>query len=359
MAFNALSSIAGVVSSGLTGLINYENQKNFNRQARSDWNKQQNTLYSLSQQSARETPVNTKIGLLNAGISPAIMSGGMFSPAAVGSASMSHSSAPQVDSSKDVQAALATSAIGAQMENLQAQTEQARAQTAKIEAETRDVNINVQRKEDADDATLAVLRAKASETLQALDNGADWRVLDMSRSTAESILAGDLDEYTGTSAISSLRSIQDILENDWKTRSNVERYRLDANVSREQFENEEIRKAIVSLPMAEYDNLLQKTADLVQTIQLKIAETGLTNEQMKNEKLRSFILRNEPKLQALEMEYKRVLRENVRHSDRLQQSVGEYLRKLLMDRIDDASKMPFEMGSSAAKGFGQGLGKAL
>ena len=359
MAFNALSSIAGVVSSGLTGLINYENQKNFNRQARADWNKQQNTLYSLSQQSARETPVNTKIGLLNAGISPAIMSGGMFSPAAVGSASMSHSSAPQVDSSKDVQAALATSAIGAQMENLQAQTDQARAQTAKIEAETRDVNINVQRKEDADDATLAVLRAKASETLRALENGVDWRVLDMSRSTAESILAGSLDEYTGTSAISSLRSIQDVLENDWKTRSNVERYRLDANVSREQFENEEIRKAIVSLPMAEYDNLLQKTADLVQTIQLKIAETGLTNEQMKNEKLRSFILGNEPKLQALEMEYKRVLRENVRHSDRLQQSVGEYLRKLLMDRVDDATKMPFEMGSSAAKGFGQGLGKAL
>lgn len=359
MAFNALSSIAGVVSSGLTGLINYENQKNFNRQARSDWNKQQNTLYSLSQQSARDTPVNTKIGLLNAGISPAIMSGGMFSPAAVGSASMSHSSAPQVDSSKDVQAALATSAIGAQMENLQAQTDQARAQTAKIEAETRDVNINVRRKEDADDATLAVLRAKASETLQAIENGVDWRVLDMSRSTAESILAGNLDDYTGTSAISSLRSIQDLLESDWKTRSNVERYRLDANVTREQFENEEIRKAIVSLPMAEYDNLLQKTADLVQTIQLKIAETGLTNEQMKNEKLRSFILSNEPKLQALEMEYKRVLRENVRHGDRLQQSVGEYLRKLLMDRVDDATKMPFEMGSSAAKGFGQGLGKAL
>ena len=158
---------------------------------------------------------------------------------------------------------------------------------------------------------------------------------------------------------SSLRSIQDVLENDWKTRSNVERYRLDANVSREQFENEEIRKAIVSLPMAEYNNLLQRTADLVQTIQLRIAETGLTNEQMKNEKLRSFILKNEPKLQALEMEYKRVLRENVRHSDRLQQSVGEYLRKLLMDRVDDASKMPFELGSSAAKGFGQGLGKAL
>lgn len=359
MAFNALASIAGVVSSGLTGLINYENQKNFNRQARSDWNKQQNTLYSLSQQSARETPVNTKIGLLNAGISPAIMSGGMFSPAAVGSASMSHSSAPQVDSSKDVQAALATSAIGAQMENLQAQTEQAKAQTAKIEAETRDVNINVQRKEDADDATLAVLRAKASETLRALENGVDSRVLDLSRSTAESILAGDLDAYTGTSAISSLRSIQDLLENDWKTRSNVERYRLDANVSREQFENEQIREAIVSLPKAEYDNLLQKTADLVQTIQLKIAETGLTNEQMKNEQLRSFILGNEPKLQALEMEYKRVLRENVRHSDRLQQSVGEYLRKLLMDRVDDATKMPFELGSSAAKGFGQGLGKAL
>lgn len=359
MAFGALSALAGVVSSGVSGLINYENQKNFNRQARSDWNKQQNTLYSLSQQSARETPVNTKIGLMNAGISPAIMSGGMFSPAAVGSASMSHSSAPQVDSSKDVQAALATSAIGAQMENLQAQTEQAKAQTAKIEAETRDVNINVRRKEDADDATLAVLRAKASETLQALENGVDWRVLDMSRSAAESILAGDLDEYTGTSAISSLRSIQDLLENDWKTRSNVERYRLDANVSREQFENEEIRKAIVSLPMAEYDNLLQKTAELVQTIQLKIAETGLTNEQMKNEKLRSFILENEPKLQALEMEYKKVLRENVRHSDRLQQSVGEYLRKLLMDRVDDATKMPFEMGSSAAKGFGQGLGKAL
>lgn len=359
MAFNALSSIAGVVSSGVSGLINYENQKNFNRQARADWNKQQNTLYSLSQQSARETPVNTKIGLLNAGISPAIMSGGMFSPAAVGSASMSHSSAPQVDSSKDVQAALATSAIGTQLENLQAQTEQAKAQTAKIEAETRDVNINVQRKEDTDDATLAVLRGKASETLRALENGADWRVLDMSRSTAESILAGDLDDYTGTSAISSLRSIQDVLENDWKTRSNVERYRLDANVHREQFENEEIRKAIVSLPTAEYDNLLQKTADLVQTVQLKIAETGLTNEQMKNEKLRSIILGNEPKLQALEMEYKRVLRENVRHSDRLQQSVGEYLRKLLMDRVDDATKMPFEMGSSAAKGFGQGLGKAL
>lgn len=359
MALNALSSLAGVVSSGVSGFIDYENQKNYNRQARSDWNKQQNVLYALSQQSARETPVNTKIGMMNAGISPAIMSGGMFSPAAVGSASMSHSSAPQVDISKDVQAALATSAIGAQMENLQAQTEQARAQTAKIEAETRDVDINVQRKEDADDATLAVLRAKASETLQAFKNGADWRVLDLSPSTAESILAGDLDGYTGTSAISSLRSIQDILENDWKTRSNVERYRLDANVSREQFENEEIRKAIVSLPMAEYDNLLQKTADLVQTIQLKIAETGLTNEQMKNEKLRSFILRNEPKLQALEMEYKRVLRENVRHSDRLQQSVGEYLRKLLMDRVDDATKMPFEMGSSAAKGFGQGLGKAL
>ena len=359
MAFNALSSIAGVVSSGLTGLINYENQKNFNRQARSDWNKQQNTLYSLSQQSARETPVNTKIGLLNAGISPAIMSGGMFSPAAVGSASMSHSSAPQVDSSKDVQAALATSAIGAQMENLQAQTEQARAQTAKIEAETRDVNINVRRKEDVDDATLAVLRAKASDTLRELEKGVDWRILDMSRATAESILAGDLDGYTGSSAISSLRSIQDFLESDWKTRSNIEHYRLDANVSREQFENEEIRKAIVSLPKAEYDNLLQKTAELVQTIQLKIAETGLTNEQMKNEKLRSFILSNEPKLQALEMEYKRVLRENVRHSDRLQQSVGEYLRKLLMDRVDDATKMPFEMGSSAAKGFGQGLGKAL
>ena len=75
MAFNALSSIAGVVSSGLTGLINYENQKNFNRQARSDWNKQQNTLYALSQQSARETPVNTKIYYLS------LCLGDIFSPA--------------------------------------------------------------------------------------------------------------------------------------------------------------------------------------------------------------------------------------------------------------------------------------
>lgn len=104
-------------------VIDYSNQKNFNRQAQNNYVKNQNLLYQLGQQEQRNRAKNEVQGMINAGLSPALakgdMSGNVAVAPSVGSSAPSGSFSP----SKSLQSGEELANLAEQRETMQKQRE--------------------------------------------------------------------------------------------------------------------------------------------------------------------------------------------------------------------------------------------
>ena len=103
-------------------VIDYSNQKNFNRQEQNNYVKNQNLLYQLGQQEQRNRAKNEVQGMINAGLSPALAKGEMsgnvaVAPSVGGASTPSGSFAP----SKSLQAGEELANLAEQRETMQAQ----------------------------------------------------------------------------------------------------------------------------------------------------------------------------------------------------------------------------------------------
>lgn len=105
-------------------VIDYSNQKNFNRQEQSNFVKNQNMLYQLGQQAQRNAAKNEVQGLLNAGLSPALAKGDMSGNVAV-APSVGHTEwkGGSFSPSKSLQAGEELSNLAEQRETMQKQRE--------------------------------------------------------------------------------------------------------------------------------------------------------------------------------------------------------------------------------------------
>ena len=105
-------------------VIDYSNQKNFNRQEQSNFVKNQNMLYQLGQQAQRNAAKNEVQGLINAGLSPALAKGEMSGNVAV-APSVGHTEwkGGSFSPSKSLQAGEELSNLAEQRETMQKQRE--------------------------------------------------------------------------------------------------------------------------------------------------------------------------------------------------------------------------------------------
>ncbi len=118
-------------------VIDYSNQKNFNRQEQNNYVKNQNLLYQLGQQEQRNRAKNEVHGLINAGLSPALAKGDMsgnvaVAPSTGGSTAPSGSFSP----SKSLQTGEELANLAEQRETLQKQRDLMQSQIDLNEAKT-------------------------------------------------------------------------------------------------------------------------------------------------------------------------------------------------------------------------------
>ncbi len=118
-------------------VIDYSNQKNFNRQEQNNYVKNQNLLYQLGQQEQRNRAKNEVMGMINAGLSPALAKGDMSGNVAV-APSVGGSSAPSgsFSPSKSLQAGEELANLAEQRETMQAQRELMKTQANLNKAKT-------------------------------------------------------------------------------------------------------------------------------------------------------------------------------------------------------------------------------
>lgn len=146
MALNALGSLAVDTAQHYTDkLIDYSNQKNFNRQAQANYVKNQNMLAQLGQQEQRNRSINQVHSMLLAGLSPALANGGMSGSVSV-APSVSGAVAPNSSFSPS-----ASMQKGALMENLEKQNELLDAEIEKKREETAELSLKNDETESKND----------------------------------------------------------------------------------------------------------------------------------------------------------------------------------------------------------------
>lgn len=185
-----LAMLANVGSEVANFGANYYAQKNFNRQQRSDAIKLTKLSYDLAQKSQRDSALNVRKGLEQAGLSPALMANGNFSPAqgSLGSGSGASAPMPRFDLGNALMQ-------GAQIENIRAQNDvlKADAKSKEVDSELKQQELeNVQSRDSTIDLRV---RNYAQSMIDDPDvsesDKATWQVvLDISRSFNKGSLDG-------------------------------------------------------------------------------------------------------------------------------------------------------------------------
>lgn len=126
-------------------MIDYSNQKNFNRQAQSNYEKNQNALYRYGQQEEKNRSSNEVMGLIQAGISPALANGDASGNVAVApSSSVGDAPKGSFSPSSSLQK-------GAERENLEKQNELLDAEIEKKREETAELSLKNSETESKND----------------------------------------------------------------------------------------------------------------------------------------------------------------------------------------------------------------
>ena len=126
-------------------MIDYSNQKNFNRQAQADYRKNQNALYQLGQQEEKNRARNEVMGLVQAGLSPALAKGD-----ASGNVAVAPMNSP-ADAPKGFFSPSNSLQKGAETENLEKQNELLDAEIEKKREETAELSLRNSETESKND----------------------------------------------------------------------------------------------------------------------------------------------------------------------------------------------------------------
>ena len=249
----AFPIIAAVMGSAAAQMANTAAQSSMNKAEARTWRGNQGYNFELSQQAQRNSARNMVEGYKMAGLSPALASGGNFSPASMPSAPMQNKQAPQMDLASAVQAAKAVELADAQSDNLGEQT--------------RALKIDNDRKEQQDSNYNAIMTNTIEKWRDALPEG------DYMRDVYDDILAEP--EKFNKGSFDALKDATDFSAFVREAVARAESANLRALVARKQSEGG-IYAVLAKMPEAELNALYKEAA-------LKIALAKNAEAQTKTE----------------------------------------------------------------------------
>lgn len=305
MAFPAIAAaVGGLVGNIGSSMVNYVTQKNFNRQARADYQKHQKQNFEYSQQAQRNAPMNQVIGMRNAGLSPHALSGSGFAPAAMSGAPQNQTAAPQVDFSSNI-----SELINAMTNRFNAESQRISAEANKQNAESNTQNARTNY--DVGQATISQKEAETALTNTQVDRAASedaqyremiqqladigekkggvYEALPAYLQAAAVAFANKRKEYNGDGDWKAnynkgtLQAISDynlFVTNVAQREADFAKARLDKDVFETQINSPDIRDSIARMPEAEFDKLQAVSAQILATLPKIETEAALMKQQI-------------------------------------------------------------------------------
>lgn len=309
MPWSALGSLASTIAGGI---INYQNQKNMNRQARADNARAMAAQFRNNMMAQAFSPQMQVVGMKNAGISPAALNG-HFSPApsqsALGAASYQ---SPQVDLTSGI-----VSLMDAISNRMNADSNRMNADTNQMNAESNRMNvginaknaksnrINAEANETASVSTAAKMDAEtANLSLQNERLGnEDEMFKKYSMELRQMAISNDpmLESYpdairyyakrlanespeevenVNKGTLLAIQGFNNFVSEFANVDMNVVQKHLEKSVLLEQIKSDKIRNAIAQMPLAEFNHVNSLIAEITKRLPLISAQTSLTSEQV-------------------------------------------------------------------------------
>lgn len=284
------SALIGGASSLVGSGVQYLTQKNYNRQARADYEKHAFQQFQYGQQAQRNAASNEVIGLRRAGLNPALVDNGGFQASVGGSSPMQQSSA----SAPDVSAGIASL--------MNALTNRFNADTNKQNADTQLSSVNSQNalrdeeranayrqnaREDSFDATINENFDAVQKTLSASSNPIEKALGDaLSEKMYDENGERNNEEFNS----GSLRGYVDFLDSQASMQESAKRViesKLGQSVLSAQINNSEVRKVLENMPLAQYSQLVAFAQQAISAIVLNASKTEWTKQDI--EKLQTEI----------------------------------------------------------------------
>lgn len=295
MPLSALGSLASTVAGGI---VNYQNQKNMNRQARADNARSMAAQFRNNMMAQAFSPQMQVVGMKNAGISPAALNG-HFSPAPSQSAlSASSYQSPQIDLTSGIVSLMdaVSNRMNADSNRMNAGTNQMNAKSNRINAEANETaSISSAAKMDAETENLALqnerlgnedemfkkysmeLRQMAISNDPILESYPDAIRYYAKRLANES---PDEVENVNKGTLLAIQEFNNFVSEFANADTNVVAKSLQKSVLLEQIKSDKIRNAIAEMPLAEFNRVNSMIAEITARLPLISAETSLTREQV-------------------------------------------------------------------------------
>lgn len=305
MAFPAIAAaVGGLVGNIGSSMVNYVTQKNFNRQARSDYQKHQKQNFEYSQQAQRNAPMNQVIGMRNAGLSPHALAGSGFAPAAMSGAPQNQTAAPQVDFSSNISELInaMTNRFNAESQRITAEANERNAASNELNAQTsRDVGqATISQKESETALTNIQVDRATNEDVQYREmigqladigekKGGVYEALPAYLQAAAVAFANKRKEYNGDGdwranynkgTIQAINDYNAFVTSIAQREAEFAKSVLDKDVFEMQIRDTGIRDCIAKMPYAEFNKLEALTTQIYATLPKIEAETKLMSQQI-------------------------------------------------------------------------------
>lgn len=277
------SSIVGGVASLAGSGIQYLTQKNYNRQARADYEKHAFQQFQYGQQAQRNAASNEVIGLRRAGLNPALLDNGNFQVANGGSAPMQQSSASAPDISGGIAALVnaLTNRFNADTNKQNADTQLSAVESQNdLRAEQREALVRENAREDSYDSTINKNFDAIQKTLSSSDNELE-RVL--GEALRKEMYGEDGERNDAEFDSGALRGYKDFLEAQASLQDSAKRIlegKMGQSVLAAQIRDEKVREVLVNMPVAQYSQLVALAQQAVSSIVLNGAKTEWTEQDL-------------------------------------------------------------------------------
>lgn len=293
-----LSALGSLASTIVGGIVNYQNQKNMNRQARADNARSMAAQFRNNMMAQAFSPQMQIVGMKNAGISPAALNG-HFSPAPSQSAlSASSYQSPQIDLTSGIVSLMdaVSNRMNADSNRMNAGTNQMNAKSNRINAEANETaSISSAAKMDAETENLVLqnerlgnedeMFKKYSMELRQMAISSDpilESYPDAIRYYAKRLANESPDEVENVNkgTLLAIQGFNNFVSEFANADTNVVTKKLEKSVILEQIKSDKIRNAIAQMPLAEFNRVNAMIAEITKRLPLISAETSLTLEQV-------------------------------------------------------------------------------
>lgn len=284
------SALIGSATSLVGSGVQYLTQKNYNRQARSDYEKHAKQQFEFGQQAQRNAAVNNIIGLRRAGLNPALAQSGEYQAAASSSAPMQQSSASAPDFSAGIAALMnaVTNRFNADTnkQNADTQLSSVDSQNA-LRDEQRESVVRENSREDSYDMTINKNFDAVQKSLSASSNPIEHA---LGEALAKEMYDENGERNDDIFTSGALRGYRDFLDSQSSMQSSAEsvlRSKLGQEVLAAQISDFQVCEALKNMPVAQYSQLLAFAQQALSSIVLNSAKTDWTRQDL--EKLQTEI----------------------------------------------------------------------